>query len=101
MNGTGSPGGHEKAIQGILRYLIEHPDAKDTVEGIMKWWRLEGQLEWKWGAIQEALDVLVLKGWLVKREVTPSKKIYGMNKDRLEEIGNFLQQKKGTDKRAP
>ena len=40
------PGGKEQVIRGILQYLVEHPDAKDTPEGIYKWWLPEGHSKW-------------------------------------------------------
>ncbi len=82
-------GSHRKMMQQILHYLIEHPDAKDTIEGILKWWfpknHVERQIE-----VREALNVLVSKEWLTERELTPSPKIYGLNKDHLKEIKGFL-----------
>jgi hypothetical protein len=71
--------------------LVEHPDAKDTLEGIHKWWLSEGQSNWRRDKVQKALDVLTSKGWLTKRGTIPSKQIYGINSDRLEEIKSFLQ----------
>lgn len=85
-------GSHEKVIRQILPYLIEHPDAKDTTEGILKWWLPEGPVNWGRDKVQEALNVLVLKGWLTERKASSSKKIYGLNKDRLEEAKKFLRQ---------
>lgn len=91
MNQQESPGSHEGVIRGILRYLIEHPDAKDTIEGVLKWWLPRGHAERGKGEVQRALDFLTSKGWLTKRETTPAKKIYGINKDQLAEIEKFLQ----------
>jgi len=85
-------GSGDEVIQGILQYLVEHPDAKDTPEGILKWWRLEGKSEWRREDVQNALDFLTSKGWLTKRKAIPSKEIYGINKDRLQEIKSFLLQ---------
>jgi len=79
-------------IREILRYLVEHPDAKDTVEGIAKWWRSESQAEWGAAAVEESLDILVAKGWLTRRDIAPVKRVYGMNKDHLETIKNFLRE---------
>ncbi len=78
------------AAREILSYLVEHPDAKDTVEGIMKWWLSKGDTERDKGEVQEVIDFLVAKGWLVMREIADSKKIYGMERERLGEIREFL-----------
>ena len=80
----------EEAVRGILQYLVEHPDAKDTIEGILKWWLPARHRGWLNEEVQGALDFVTSKGWLTKRETTPSKTIYGANKDRFDEIQNFL-----------
>jgi hypothetical protein len=84
------PGGEEQVIRGILQYLVEHPDAKDTPEGIYKWWLPKGRSERGRDEVQKAVDFLTSKGWLTKRETARLKQIYGINKDRLQEIKNFL-----------
>jgi hypothetical protein len=88
----------QKAMEEILRYLIQHPDAKDTPEGILKWWISKSQAELDGKVVQEILDFLVSKEWLIKREITPSPKIYGLNKDRLKEIKVFLHELTGKAK---
>jgi hypothetical protein len=80
----------QKLIEEILHYLTEHPDAKDTLEGILKWWTPKSQAEADGKVVQEVLDFLVSKGWLIKREIFPSPKIYGLNKNQLKEIKVFL-----------
>jgi hypothetical protein len=82
---------NERVIRGILQYLVEHPDAKDTIEGIYKWWLSKGRSQWGRDEVRKALDWLTSKGWLTKRGSIPSKEIYGINKDRLQEIKTFLQ----------
>jgi hypothetical protein len=83
--------GGEEVIRGILQYLVEHPDAKDTPEGIHKWW-LKGQSERSRDEVQKAVDSLTSRGWVTKRGTIPSKEIYGINRNRLQEIEIFLQQ---------
>lgn len=78
------------AAREILSYLVEHPDAKDTTEGIMNWWLSKGDTEREKGEVQEAIDFLVAKGWLVMREIADSRKIYGVERERLGEIKEFL-----------
>ncbi len=81
---------HQKLTHEILWYCMKYPDAKDTPEGILKWWLPEGQVEWGKEDIQKALDFLTSKGWLTKREATPSRIIYGVNKALVEEIRSSL-----------
>ena len=93
MNGKGSSENDEKLNRQILRYLVEHPDAKDTVDGVIKWWLSEDLAGRGRKTVQEGLDMLVSKGWLTRRDVTSSEKIYGVMKDRLGEIKKFLRGK--------
>ncbi len=74
----------------ILRYLVSHPAAKDTAEGVLKWWLPEGRVEYDRAAVQEALDCLVAKGWLTERETRPSGRLYGLRRGCLREIRAFL-----------
>lgn len=74
----------------ILLYLVDHPDAKDTPEGILKWWVPAGRAETEATKFQEALKDLLERGWIVGRETAASKKIYGLNKEQLPQIRRFL-----------
>ena len=74
----------------ILRYVITHPSAKDTINGIEKWWlskNLGGEGKRK---IAESLNLLVVKGWLVARCSPQSETIYSLNENSLLEINAFL-----------
>ena len=86
MPEAGSPGGRQTVIRDILHYLLEHPDAKDTRDGILHWWIPQRTSEPDIHLIQAALDALVSKGWISKRETVPNRVIYSMNKDHLKEI---------------
>ena len=79
--------GQLELIREILGYLIEHPEAKDVPEGILKWWLPGGEAEWGKEDVQKALDSLTSMGWLIERKATP---FYGINKDQLDEIREFL-----------
>jgi hypothetical protein len=83
-------------IQQILRYLIEHPDAKDTVQGILRWWLPKDPVERSEEEVQEVLEVLVARGWMTKRQTITSQELYGMNKEKLNTIQAFL--RKGESK---
>ena len=90
MPEQGSPADIEEVIREILHYLIEHPDAKDTIEGIRQWWKPEGRREWRSNEVQTALERLLSKNWLTVRELSPTQKVYSVNKKQIQEIQEFL-----------
>ncbi|HTK87316.1 MAG TPA: hypothetical protein VL329_06270 [Nitrospiraceae bacterium] len=85
MPEAGSPG-RRAVIRDILHYLLEHPDAKDTRDGILRWWIPQRASEPDMSVVQDALDALVSKEWMSRRETVPDRVIYSMNKDHLEDI---------------
>ena len=87
----GSHGQRRAVIREILLYLVEHPDAKDTIDGICDCWLPQDMDKAGRQTVREAIDVLVRRGWLTERKAA-SEIIYGLNKDRLEEIQQFLRQ---------
>lgn len=89
MEEEGVPIGRRVA-RDILRYLVENPEAKDTVDGIVTFWFPEGEVKWGREEIQEAVEALVSKGWMTKKSFPSSKDIYGGNSNRLEEIKAFI-----------
>ena len=49
-----------KTAQAILRYLVKHPKAKDTVDGIAQWW-LEGEKSERVN-VARAMSLLLSRG---------------------------------------
>ena len=86
-----SSGRRQALMRQILQYLTAHPDAKDTVEGILKWWLPGHPVQWKKEEVQAALDHFVSKGWLAKRDLAASRELYCLKKDQLKTIKRFLQ----------
>jgi hypothetical protein len=72
----------------ILSYLIEHPDAKDTIEGIVEWWLLEQKIMHQSAKVKEALEELVDKGLIMKSENDHS--YYQLNQDEFEKIRSLV-----------
>jgi hypothetical protein len=80
----------ESLVRLILQYLVEHPDAKDTPEGIQKWWLPEGASHRSRDEVQSALNLLSSQGWLMRRQTRQSEEIYGINKNEFAAIRRFL-----------
>jgi hypothetical protein len=77
-------------LTGVLEYLVRHPDAKDELEGISKWWRSAGTSDWPLPVLTEALDYLAGRDWLLVRELTLERRLYGGDPKRLCEMKEFL-----------
>jgi hypothetical protein len=77
----------------ILDYLVEHPKAQDTMEGIMQWWLLEQQIK-RWGAqVQTALADLTAEELLLERRGKDGRIHYQINRRKLGEIRTLLSQR--------
>jgi hypothetical protein len=90
LNEPSSFGDQQELARRILRYCVAYPDAKDTVEGILKWWLPAGSAEAGQQEVQDVLDALAARRWLIKRQITPNRTIYGLRKESLEEIKDYL-----------
>ena len=75
----------------ILGYLCSHPDAKDTAEGVEKWWLNGEEIHVNASVVRGSLDYLVRLGWLVSSDRQGSGMVYGLNGDRRNKLRQFLQ----------
>ena len=75
----------------ILGYLCSHPDAKDTAEGVEKWWLNGQEINVNASVVRGSLDYLVRLGWLVSSERQGSGMVYGLNGERRNKLRQFLQ----------
>ena len=69
MSGT-SDSAAEDVAREIERYLRNHREAADTVEGIAKWWLQRQRFEDAMETVESALEILVDRG-LVERVMLP------------------------------
>lgn len=82
-----------EVIRLLLRYLIANPDAKDTAEGIFKWWIPKQHRELRPEELEKVLTSLVAKGWLIERAVSPREKLYALNREVIGEIERYLHER--------
>jgi hypothetical protein len=76
-------------MRSMLLYLVQHSDAMDTAEGILQWWLPLEQRSSR-EQLQRVLDELVDKKWLIARGSVEEFKLYGLNKEKLPEVLQFI-----------
>jgi len=70
----------------ILGYLVKHPRAQDTFEGILEWWLLEEKIERRRAEVRMALAELVNDGYLLAGEGKDARTHYRVNEQKYKEI---------------
>lgn len=75
----------------ILQHLAFNPQAKDTLEGIRKWWLDASRQEPRIDELEVVLDELMLQGWVIKLKPEGSKPVYGLNRERLQQVQDAWQ----------
>ena len=66
----------------ILCYLWAHPQAADTVDGIVEWWLPRRYHAEAVERVQEALDELVAGGWMEKIALVDGRVLYAADRAR-------------------
>ena len=74
----------------ILAYLVDHPNAQDTLEGIVEWWLLERAIKFQEAQVKKALAELVAKGLVIERKGRDSQTSYRINEQKYEEIKKLV-----------
>ena len=87
--------GPSQVAHEILTYLVEHPDAQDTLKGIVQWWLLEQNIKLQTVKVKEVLAELVAKGLVLEHKGRDSQARYRINQSKYEEIQAFLKQRIG------
>jgi hypothetical protein len=63
-------------LKAVLTYVQQHPDARDTLDGIQQWW-LPTSLRAPRDDLRHVLDFLVGAGWLQAMQRGSSAVVYG------------------------
>lgn len=73
-------GDDQKIAVAVLRYLQEHPGAKDTLEGIAQWWLLTEYVERRLEEVKRGVAVLLVRGLIVEVRKEGRPPYYQLNK---------------------
>jgi len=75
----------------ILNYVVENPNAQDTLEGIVEWWLLDRLTVSNVNKVKEALTHLVATHLVLERKGKESRTYYKINSHKLKEISERLE----------
>jgi hypothetical protein len=70
----------------ILSYLVQHPEAQDTVEGIAEWWLLEQRIRHSVADVTAALAEFEAQKLVVTRRGVDGRIHYRVNPKKKQEI---------------
>lgn len=82
---------HSDIARQILAYLVEHPQARDTLEGILHWWLLEQQIKRWTPLVQEAILELIAQGWVRESKGRDGQTHYRVNRRKSRQIHAMLE----------
>ena len=76
----------------ILAYLVKHPEAQDTLEGIAEWWLLEQRIRHAVAEVDGVLRELVGHDLLITRQCAEGRMYYALNRAKEREIRRHLRE---------
>jgi hypothetical protein len=86
----------------IFAYLLEHPQAQDTLEGIAQWWLMEQRIKQVISEVKSAIEELVHEGLVLEQEGADGQARYRINLENRAQIRARLKQgKRRPGKRPP
>jgi hypothetical protein len=77
----------------ILAYLVDHPKAQDTLEGIVNWWLLERAIKFQEAQVKKALAELVARELILEKKESNSQIHYRINQSKYKQIKKLFKQK--------
>ena len=93
MNGDACLPDKSQIAREILTYLGKHPDAQDTLDGILKGWLPDRGSRYKSIQVQEVLKDLVLEGTIQETKTPGSYTEYRLNLNKRNRMKELLEKK--------
>jgi hypothetical protein len=79
-----------RAVYRILKYLVQNPNAQDTLEGVVEWWLLDKYTKGNVMKVRAALEELVNADLILQRRGKGIQVYYKINPQKLKEIHALL-----------
>ncbi len=93
MNGDACLPDKSQIAREILTYLGKHPDAQDTLDGIMQSWLLDQGHKFTPTMVREVVKDLVLEGTIVESKIPGSPTLYRLNLAKQNKLKGLLTKK--------
>lgn len=74
----------------VLSYLYAHPQAQDTVEGIVSWWLMMQRMTQQITKVKAVLAELVSSGFVLERKGPDGRLRYRINRSKIGEVRREL-----------
>ncbi len=81
----------QQVIQRLLEYMIQNPEAKDTLEGIEQCWPLQPAAQPRPELVRRAMQTLVYLGWVIESRVTDRILVYSVSPSGLSDGAAYLE----------
>lgn len=91
----------EEVVREILRYLVKHPAAKDTLEGIARWWLDRQQVERSVEEVVHSVRLLVSRGLILERHRKTGRPYYQVNPAKRTGLAETLEEAWGSVEHQP
>ncbi len=79
------------AFVAIIRYVSEHPNANDTLQGVMQWWLLDEDTPWSRGEVLAAIARAVGSGLIAEFRGADGQIRYSLTPGKLREARKLLE----------
>ncbi len=74
----------------ILSYLIKNPEAKDTIQGIAKWWLLNEKIDQTLNNILNAMNFLTIQNLVYEQNYSNDCISYQINEEQIDRIKELI-----------
>jgi len=93
MNGDVCLPDKSRIAREILTYLAKHPDAQETLDGIVQGWLHDGGSKYKPTMVHEVVKDLVLEGTILESKIQDSNSLYRLNLAKRNRMKELLKKK--------
>lgn len=74
----------------VLNYLLDHPNARDNLEGIATWWLDRQHTPFQLAHLERILHRLVDRGWLISDVRADRRRAFKANPERLDALRQLM-----------